>query len=82
MGQALEIETHGSRAWIKRGGVEIWGPGRIELAERKVEELERAEKRTRRNCMCCGTPFMSEGIHNRLCATCRGVGASAEDVAV
>lgn len=22
-------------------------------------------------CMCCGKPFKSEGIHNRLCGQCR-----------
>lgn len=22
-------------------------------------------------CMCCGKPFKSEGIHNRLCGFCR-----------
>jgi len=27
--------------------------------------------RRRRNCMCCGGPFTSEGPQNRLCAICR-----------
>jgi DNA-binding CsgD family transcriptional regulator len=30
-----------------------------------------AKKRTRRPCLCCGQPFMSEGPHNRLCSNCR-----------
>jgi hypothetical protein len=25
----------------------------------------------RRQCMCCGNQFSSEGPHNRLCAACR-----------
>jgi hypothetical protein len=24
----------------------------------------------RRDCMCCATPFLSEGIHNRMCTEC------------
>ncbi|WP_370269200.1 hypothetical protein [Nioella sp.] len=31
-------------------------------AKRKIGE---------RPCLCCGTPFESEGIHNRLCTRCR-----------
>lgn len=27
-----------------------------------------------RNCLCCGSRFMSQGAHNRLCAVCRGEG--------
>lgn len=30
-----------------------------------------ARKRVKRPCMCCGAPFRSEGIHNRMCDTCR-----------
>lgn len=32
---------------------------------------DRAGRRTERPCMCCGNPFSSEGIHNRLCTSCR-----------
>ena len=28
-------------------------------------------KRQNRPCMCCGKAFASEGIHNRLCGSCR-----------
>lgn len=31
-------------------------------------------RRMRRPCMCCGTSFKSEGIHNRLCKTCKTKG--------
>lgn len=33
-----------------------------------------ARKRGLRACMTCGKPFMSEGIHNRMCTPCRGQG--------
>ena len=33
-----------------------------------------AAKRGPRACMCCGVQFASEGIHNRLCNPCRGLG--------
>ena len=33
------------------------------------EKKEQAARR-KRKCMCCGTPFLSEGIHNRLCRNC------------
>lgn len=36
--------------------------------------------RSERNCMCCGTPFSSEGPHNRMCERCRRQGASPFDI--
>lgn len=30
-----------------------------------------ARKRVKRPCLCCGDLFLSEGIHNRMCDTCR-----------
>lgn len=44
-------------------------------AERKRDELQREAdvkaKRRPRACLCCGSTFASEGIHNRLCPICR-----------
>jgi hypothetical protein len=34
-------------------------------------EADRKAKRGPRPCLCCGTEFESEGIHNRMCARCR-----------
>lgn len=34
-----------------------------------------ARRRGTRSCMCCQKPFESEGIHNRLCTSCRGLSA-------
>lgn len=33
-------------------------------------------QRKRRPCMCCGTEFISEGAHNRLCCRCRSLDIS------
>ena len=50
-------------------------------AERQRIELQvqadHAKKRIKRACMCCGSGFDSEGIHNRLCLTCRHRSAEA-----
>lgn len=35
---------------------------------------------TQRPCMCCRKKFWSEGIHNRLCASCRRLGSDTMDV--
>lgn len=40
------------------------------LAAMRAEDDARA-KRGPRPCMCCGETFRSEGIHNRLCDSCR-----------
>lgn len=51
-----------------------------ESAQRRCDalnrDLKKAAQKAKRKCMCCGTTFNSEGIHNRLCGrpTCRGVG--------
>lgn len=47
----------------------------VALAEARMLDIKAARKRAkstrRRPCMCCGDDFNSEGIHNRLCSTCR-----------
>lgn len=45
-----------------------------------LAEADRKAKRGPRPCMCCGTSFESEGIHNRLCARCRSRDAGDEPV--
>ena len=42
---------------------------RSEIAARK--RAERDACAVWRPCLCCGRPFPSEGIHNRLCGGCR-----------
>ncbi len=42
---------------------------------RRLETLAQQARRPgrrKRPCLCCKTPFMSEGPHNRLCGRCRG----------
>ena len=31
----------------------------------------KSRTKTTRPCLCCGEPFKSEGIHNRLCRECK-----------
>lgn len=38
----------------------------------RLEVLEGRSQRRERLCMCCRSPFMSDGPHNRLCGRCRG----------
>ena len=33
---------------------------------------DREAKRMQRPCLCCGAGFLSAGVHNRLCGSCRG----------
>lgn len=69
-------------AIVTKDGDKVWGPAKISQAEQKRDELVRMARRKRRNCMVCRDEFMSEGAHNRLCAKCRRMGATAETVAV
>lgn len=39
---------------------------------RRLETLAARPVRRERLCMCCRSPFMSDGPHNRLCGRCRG----------
>jgi hypothetical protein len=36
-----------------------------------TEELPAPPPKVERACMCCRKPFMSEGIHNRICKGCK-----------
>lgn len=38
---------------------------------------DRSARRMTRPCMTCGKSFASEGIHNRMCPSCRGLGEGA-----
>lgn len=37
----------------------------------KANRLEREARSARRDCLCCGVPFLSLGRGHRLCARCR-----------
>lgn len=55
-----------------------------DMAEQAREAKQRAAdartKRGQRRCLTCGDQFMSEGIHNRMCAPCRS--RSSHDEAI
>lgn len=52
--------------------------GSLQQAAATASVRQRADdaraRKTERPCMCCRKPFESEGIHNRLCDTCRRQG--------
>lgn len=82
MSAVFTIKRYGAQAVILKDGEEVWGPGRLSLAQERKDVLERQARRKRRKCMTCDNHFMSEGAHHRMCARCRNVGASAETGAV
>lgn len=41
------------------------------IAGRWKKEADEAARKMVRPCICCGTDFDSQGIHNRLCCICR-----------
>ena len=47
---------------------------RSEIAARKCAERDACSVWLA--CLCCGDPFPSEGIHNRLCRRCRNAARS------
>ena len=57
-------------------GQPVGAPTTKDLAADRAERLQaEADARARRGirpCLCCGHSFVSEGIHNRLCGSCRG----------
>lgn len=53
-----------SPLFISRAEAEKWLRGQLS----RLPESRRPKQRA---CMCCGRPFHSEGIHNRLCDPCR-----------
>ena len=50
------------------------------VRDRMQRQADRQALKTTRPCLCCGTRFESEGIHNRLCGHCRGVGLDMQMV--
>lgn len=46
----------------------------LEAADRLQQAADSKSKPGERCCLRCGSPFLSEGIHNRMCNRCRGLG--------
>lgn len=47
-------------------------PAHAETARDGMQaRTDAAAKRMPRGCICCGNKFLSEGIHNRMCPSCR-----------
>lgn len=43
------------------------------------DQQARLDRQKVRNCLKCGTAFVSEGPHNRLCSRCRYANANTYD---
>lgn len=71
-GMALTFQKWGVGYAVFDGRRRVSGPTRLADAEAARDRLERKARSKDRACLCCGTRFMSEGPHNRLCARCRG----------
>ncbi|MEL6478104.1 MAG: hypothetical protein AAFR17_12330 [Pseudomonadota bacterium] len=37
-----------------------------------IDKIQKSKTVRTRNCLCCGVPFPSEGIGNRICLVCKG----------
>ncbi|MEL6639744.1 MAG: hypothetical protein AAFN63_11355 [Pseudomonadota bacterium] len=78
---SFEIERHryanghlGYKVVDAKGAMIGRPKGSLELAETFRDEQMRKLKDADgdlRACITCTTPFVSEGIHNRMCNTCR-----------
>ena len=60
---------------VFEGATQITGLFTQERQAQKAMEAERAKGKPpeikRRPCMCCGVTFDSQGIHHRMCGSCR-----------
>ena len=39
--------------------------------DKQIANRVPTKKKKKRNCMMCYNPFLSEGIHNRICTMCK-----------
>jgi hypothetical protein len=67
--------------WWVEGGDEQLGPFATYKEAKTARDQEQRAARgiTVRACLCCRTPFASEGAHNRLCEPCRKRGDEPAD---
>ena len=77
----VEYRPHPVRGYFvvdPEGRVASGAYGNRDLAAARAYSLQRqadaAARRGPRACLCCGSVFESEGIHNRMCGPCRGLG--------
>lgn len=69
--QQFRVEGSGSCWAIYQGDQLVRIMGNHDRALDHIERLYRRNRMSLRACLNCGTNFMSEGPHNRLCRTCR-----------
>jgi hypothetical protein len=61
---------------VNPDGVEIGRSWNSEGAAALLHRMQRAAKARSRACLCCGTSFLSEGAHHRMCTDCRAKAAA------
>ncbi len=54
------------------------GPQANVLRDAKQRALDASAKRGPRPCLTCGAQFQSEGVHNRLCTSCRSANSDTQ----
>lgn len=52
----------------------------LTIRDQMQRQADRQVLKVVRPCLCCGASFDSEGIHNRLCGHCRGIGLDRQMV--
>lgn len=62
----IEIETRGQSRRILVVAVGKWT-----AASERLDQGKEKPRTAMRPCLCCKTPFPSEGPHNRLCTPCK-----------
>ena len=56
-------------------------PEADQLRAKLQRKADAKAKRGPRSCLCCGKSFDSDGIHNRLCGSCRSQSDALGDIA-
>lgn len=69
----IEVDETGTRRRIYMAEHGAWTEWTDHGERRALKHRQR-----RRPCLCCGEAFVSEGIHNRLCAPCKARGGPPE----
>lgn len=66
------VQGTGHLVYVLHNGASVAGPFRgVEMAELRIDVLERNAARKQRKCLCCNTAFTSWGVGNRMCELCR-----------
>lgn len=77
------LERDGGGWKVCCDGKKVWGVMNCYWkAEEALERLKRKAARKERNCITCGSYFMSDGPGHRMCKNCRASSSAIFDGAV